>query len=514
MAEVTETRQWSLQQNGIFSFFAKKPIHADIVEMAKKGTFPTKYDGSLAVRARAGTGKTTTIIEAINYAPEAKILLAAFNKKIAEELALKLKNPKAEAKTLHSLGFSYVRRNWDKVRVDNDRSERLVRTLDPSMPDVMANMVKKLAACGKNSAPFPKQSVMEDLAYTFDLIPDEQWDDDGWSVPRIAHLAMQLMDLAAKPDGTVDFDDMVFVPVRNKWVRPWYDMVVIDEAQDMNPTQLLLAQGACKKTGRVIVVGDDRQAIYGFRGADSYSIDRLKNELHATELGLTITYRCPKNVVASVQHLVPDYVAAPTAPEGIYGSASYEQMIEKADVSDFVLSRKNAPLVAVCLRFLRKGKRCMIEGKDVGKNLVAIVRKLKAKSIPDFMEKLTAWEDKQVERLHAVKKKSAEAKIEQVHDQAETLRELATDMAGIPELEARINTLFQETPAGKRDFIRCSTVHKAKGLETERVWGLVETLYPGRGRIGMDKNSIEEQNIEYVMKTRAKNEFYAVTGIG
>jgi hypothetical protein len=89
-------REWSGQQTAIFDWFENG-------------------EGNLVVRARAGTGKTTTILEAITYAPEQTILLAAFNKKIAEELKSKLKNPRAEAKTLHSLGFGFVLRNWNGV---------------------------------------------------------------------------------------------------------------------------------------------------------------------------------------------------------------------------------------------------------------------------------------------------------------------------------------------------------------------------------------------------------------
>jgi superfamily I DNA/RNA helicase len=97
----------------------------------------------------------------------------------------------------------------------------------------------------------------------------------------------------------IDFTDMIFLPVANNWIRPQYDMVVVDEAQDMNTCQLAIAQGLARN--RVVVVGDDRQAIYGFRGADSGSLDRLKDELKATELGLTTTYRCGRGIVALAQ---------------------------------------------------------------------------------------------------------------------------------------------------------------------------------------------------------------------
>lgn len=495
-------RVWSDQQKSIFNFFAKMP----------KFEVPTKqtiFDGNLVVRARAGTGKTTTIIEAINYAPEDRILLAAFNKNIATELSTKLKNPKAEAKTLHSLGFGFVRNNWEGVALDNDRGERLARRIcGNSAPDAVINLVKRLAAIGKNAYPFPEPGDLEDAAYTYDLDPDDWLQDEGWTTDKIAQMAEQVMNLACAKDGTIDFDDMVFVPVRNKWVKAKYDLVVIDEAQDMNASQLILAMKACKPNGRVVVVGDDRQAIYGFRGADSNSIDRLKGELVASELGLTITYRCPKNVVAIASRLVPDYMAAPTAPDGVVSDVGYEKMVELAQVGDFILSRKNAPLASVALRLLRNNKRAMVKGKDIGKGLLSIIKKVRAKAIPDFLDKLTKWEKKQLDRLRQVQKKSAEAKMQNVQDQAETLRVLAQEAKSIKELETRVDTLFQDTPGGEKDYIVCSSVHKSKGLERDRVFVLRETLYPG------GRENIEEQNIHYVAVTRSKAELFMVDGIG
>jgi superfamily I DNA/RNA helicase len=485
-----ETKKWSPQQTSIFNWF-------------KGGR------GNLVVRARAGTGKTTTIIEAITFAPEEKILLAAFNKKIAEELKTKLKNPKAEAKTLHGVGFAFVGRNWQGVRVDTDRGERLARAALPSnAPDSVVTLVKKLSALGKNACPSPDRDTMVDLAYRFDLDPEEELEEAGWTAERIAEASIVAMNKALVKDGTIDFDDMIFVPIRNGWVRPKYNMVVIDEAQDMNAAQLILAMKVCKAGGRICVVGDDRQAIYGFRGADSNSIDRLKGDLVAAELGLTITYRCPKAVVAVAAELVPDYTAAPTAPEGIVRGASYEEMVEKAEAGDFVLSRKNAPLTKVCLKFIRMGRRAMIEGRDIGTGLIALMKKVKGKSVNDFLTRLEKWETKQVAKLQAAGKSGAEKKIEFVTDQAETLRALADAAKSLPDIEKRIKDMFQETGGGKHDYVVCSSVHKSKGLERNRVWGLVETLYPG-GR----KDAIEEQNIEYVMVTRAKNEFVSVTGV-
>lgn len=493
---MVNTKTWSPQQQAIFQEF-------------KSGK------GNVVVRARAGTGKTTTILEGIGYAREGKILLAAFNKSIATELKEKLRNPNAEAKTLHSIGFGIVMNNWKGVKLNDERADKLAERAianTPGRPGSIApgpitGLVRKLAALGKGMCPFGKAQDLEDIAYEFECIPEEGHQNAGWTVPFIAQAAELAMTLAAQHDGTIDFDDMVYVPVRNGWLRGRYDLVVIDECQDMNATQILLAIGICRMGGRIFVVGDDRQAIYRFRGADSGSLDRLKTQLNAKELGLTITYRCPQLVVQEAQKLVPDYQAAPTAPQGAIEELSFDAIHEKAGPGDFVLSRKNAPLAKVCLRLLRHGTRAMIEGKDLGRQLLTVIKNLRAQSVPDFMEKLTIWERLTVERLEATKKKSAEAAIELVHDKAETLRQLAESMDTMADLVKRIETLFTETPNGKADYVVCSSVHKAKGRERDNVFALRDTLYPG------GRQDTEEKNIHYVMVTRAKKKLVWVEGI-
>lgn len=497
---MSEARKWSKQQDDIFYHLSE-------------------HNGHILVRARAGTGKTTTILEGINYAPEDTILLAAFNKKIATELQYKLTNPKAEAKTLHSLGFRTLLRNWNNTALDDERGAKLAAKgmglhnnlgdEDRKAIEPVIKMVKRLASLGKNAAPFPKPGELVDLAYKFEIEPSEEQDEAGWTVERLARAAEQAMHLAAtQRDGTCDFDDMVFVPVRNKWVRGWYELVIIDEAQDMNESQLLLAQALCKRGGRIMVVGDDMQAIYGFRGADSNSLDRLKKQLNAKELGLTITYRCPTAVVESVKHLVPDFTAAPGAPSGKITDATVDQMIQGAQLGDFILSRKNAPLAQMCLKLLKNRKRARIEGKETGRQLINLVKKFSATTFERMYEKLKTWEDRECAKLLATGKESAIQRIELVHDQADCIRALSEDLIKPSDLVKRIEELFEDTPGGVTDFIRCSSVHRAKGLETDRVWLLSETLYPG-GRT----SDQEEKNIEYVANTRAKKELVKVTGL-
>jgi len=75
--------------------------------------------------------------------------------------------------------------------------------------------------------------------------------------------------------GMLDFDDQLYLPLLWKLRLFQNDFVFIDEAQDTNPVRRALAKLALRPGGRLIAVGDPRQAIYGFTGAShEYRIDR------------------------------------------------------------------------------------------------------------------------------------------------------------------------------------------------------------------------------------------------
>jgi superfamily I DNA/RNA helicase len=486
---------WSPQQNAIFDHFGGKP-------------------GNLTVRARAGTGKTTTILEGISHSKDFSILLAAFNKRIAVELQEKLKNPKAQAKTLHSLGFGCCMREWGKLNVSSDKGRAralAIAAVGSDQPKAMISLIAKLHTIAREVLPFAKHpDELDDLAFDFDCIPEDHWHEAGWDTERICEYAIGAMELARSKTDTIDFSDMLYLPVVNGWARPRFDLVCIDEAQDMNACQLYLAQGVVKKKGRIVVVGDDRQAIYGFRGADSDAIDRLKAELHADELPLSTTYRCPKLVVREAQRIVPDYEAAPGCPDGIVRSTDLRQIVSQVEPGNFVLSRSNAPLVKTCLMLLKQSIRARIEGRDIGQRLANITKNISkgadSMALTEFLSRLTTWRDREIAKALKADK---ESRAQLVQDQAETLQVLSEDLENntVTGLKGRIDFLFGDA-AKQHGTVVCSTVHKAKGLEADRVFILRDTLYPGKN----SRMKIEEQNIEYVAITRAMKELVWVNG--
>lgn len=502
-------RRWSPQQDAIFDWF-EHPKYRTI----PTGTGSTTGPMHLVVTARAGSGKTTTIIEGITRAPEPRILLAAFNKRIQEELAGRISNPNAEAKTLHAVGFACVRRYWESIRIadGNRRALSLAEAVcGPAAPDAIKRLVGNLCTKGREINPWAKvQGDLTTIAVEFECVPDDEWIAAGFDLAYVEARALAAMQLAAeqKPVDGIDFADMLYLPVRNGWLQPMYDLAVVDEAQDMTVTQLAIARGVCK--GRIAVVGDDRQAIYAFRGADASSLSRLKDELQATELKLTVTYRCARVIADAARQLVPDLESGPGAPEGrIDQVATVEAAIGLAQPGDFVLSRTNAPLAKVAMAMLRSNKRVKIQGKDIGAGLKALARKLMtgkaATSIPAFLERLVAWELREIERAY---KMDREDRADQARDKADTLRHLTDGVVGPKELETRLETLFTDDPGV--GAVICSSVHKAKGLESKRVFILRPTLYPtpprrnGKPGVLSASRQREEENIEYVAITRAQ----------
>ena len=382
---------------------------------------------------------------------------------------------------------------------DNVEFDRLNRVYDGRLPLEVAGVVLRLVGFCKNL--FVSVPSVNEVLEVIDARDISVEDSMAEAFPdvRLAELAIGVLRESLNRDalGRVSFNDMVWLPVAAGWVKPTFSLVVVDEAQDMNMPQLMMAERACQVGGRICIVGDDRQAIYGFRGAVSDGMHLMKQRLNAAQLGLTITYRCPKSVVALAKEIVADYSAAPAAPEGEVVQTTLSRAIEGLEVGDAVVSRLNAPLMGIALGLLRRGVAARIEGRDLGKQLVMMVKKLKAKSVPDFMKKLAKWGEKQQARVEALGGPYVESKVTLIQDQVMTLAAVAEGAESVDAIIASITDLFEDSENARREAVVCSSVHKAKGLEWGKVVLIAETFK------NKDK-SLEESNIYYVAVTRAK----------
>ncbi len=207
-------------------------------------------------------------------------------------------------------------------------------------------------------------------------------------------------------------------------------------------------------------------------------------EFGAKVLPLSITYRCPKRVVEIAQEIVPDLEAAPGAIDGVVEHATEEKLRRDAREGDFIISRTNAPLVALCMAFLREGRRAHIQGRDIGASLIAFVRNSYCKSVDELRAHITRWRDAELKRL-GEKKNPSEAAMAAVDDKATTLLHLTDGMPTVEAVASRIEQLFADKEDAGRIIL--SSTHKAKGLENDRVWLLADTY---RRRPGVEEDNL------------------------
>jgi hypothetical protein len=182
----------------------------------------------------------------------------------------------------------------------------------------------------------------------------------------VTGLVPQVLVECANRSSVVDFSDMPWLPVMLGLDFPPCDVLFVDEAQDLDPCQHALVRRIAGE-GRLVVIGDPRQAIYGFRGADTRSIETLSGQLSATERGiktlpLTMTRRCPRLHIELARTIVADFESLPEAPAG--------EVVEFADVSatlqpgTMALCRVNAPLVGMCYQLVGDARERGLDGRE------------------------------------------------------------------------------------------------------------------------------------------------------
>jgi superfamily I DNA/RNA helicase len=306
---------------------------------------------------------------------------------------------------------------------------------------------------------------------------------------------LKIMDSCKKDTNRIDFDDMIWFPFVHNLALNKYDYVFIDEAQDLNLAQIDLAVRSCAPGGRVISVGDQNQAIYGFRGADENAIQNIVDRCQSKRMPLSITYRCAKNIVNMAKELVPALEAAETAENGSIENIGESKMLDLVRPGDFILSRVNAPLIKWCLELLKMRVPANIQGRDFAKTLSSLVKKSKSNSIEGFLTWLMNWKEEEVKRLVAIARDTSI-----VEDKAECLIALCEGTASIKDLLDNIDKMFHD--GDDKDRVILSSTHKAKGLERDRVFLLRDTYRPANGQ--------EEANLLYVAITRARKSLFLV----
>jgi DNA helicase-2/ATP-dependent DNA helicase PcrA len=455
----------------------------------------------LIVNALAGSGKTSTGLRMLQYTEGLDVLFVAFNKSIQKELARRAPHH-VTVKTYHSLGFGACKDAYGVGMKDIDK-----RKVYRLLPDILdKNRYKALFPAINNIVSLVKANLEEPSDEVLWQIVDRYGVEVNGDAEVIFEAVRAAIKHCAKTTNKVDFDDMCWLPIVHNLPMHQYDIVIVDEAQDTNKNQIALALKSVKDEGSIIAVGDDFQAIYGFRGADTDAIPNLRKELDADTLPLSITYRCPRKIVefinAGFPHIPLEYWEGNKYDGRIFYWSNSQAMSAWKD-GDMVLCRTNAPLVSPCFSLIRRGVKATIRGRDIGKNLIALVDRMTPQTIVELITNLTTYKDLEIPKLIAANKNSAASALE---DKVDTVIALTDGINTLDGLRDKIESVFTDDSEG----VVFSSIHRAKGLQAERVSILRPDLFPHPyAKQGWEME--QEANIEYVAYTRTQRDLVFVS---
>jgi DNA helicase-2/ATP-dependent DNA helicase PcrA len=482
-------------------------------------TFIQTGSGSAVVIAVAGSGKTTTILHALPLIPsDQSVRLFAFNKGIADELKariapMNLRN--ISASTFHSVGYGAVCRylGLKNINTESNKLRSICRAklswADRSHYEGFICRLVGLAK-GEGIGALKKDSIpnWQELIDHHDLTLDSKEADEGTAIDMARDLMIWSRE-SAERDFLIDFDDQLYLPIFWGLGLPQYDWVIVDEAQDTNPVRREFLKLSLAPGGRLLAVGDPRQAIYGFTGASHDAIELIKDNWEATELPLSVCYRCPTSVVEKAKTLVDYIEPAPGAPEGAVRYVQLSTVLGEFQPSDAILCRNTAPLIDLAYHCIGKGIGCEILGRDIGKGLQLLIDKMKAGDVSELEQRLSDYQAREGAKFRA---KDQQSRLEALNDRVNCIFKVIDNLPEpertLQNLSGALQSLFGD---GEGVRLTLATVHKAKGREWPRVGILQPELMPSRWA-KQDWQRTQETNLMYVAWTRATAELIFLEG--
>lgn len=488
---------------------------------------------SLIVQAGAGTAKTTTLEMIANAMPSSTIALClAFNRRIVDEMEKRL--PKNfQVKSLNGLGHSAWTRTLGKgCSVDEKKLGKIVTQVfrdegyDGSREDW--DTVRALATGAMNRGLVPrgftqKGLVLDNTAFWRELSEDLIGVYEGHLADFTREVILRNIKQAFA--GVISYDDQIYMSTMFGGVFPRYPLVLVDEAQDLGTLNHMQLRRCA--SDRLIVVGDVRQAIYAFRGADSDSINKIRAlRQEWIELPLNTSFRCPKKVVVRQQDHAPGFTAWHTNPDGEVQDwrlphakdeppdpeAEWDWRRLEAEIPEggttAILCRNNGPLLSIAFKLLRSQVGVYMLGRDIGKGLLALSRKLLPEDdlpVKECLTTIQGWMQNEVEKAMQL---GQEEKCDGIEDRASCLLAVlagsgAQNAGG---LRSALSRLFSR----ENGRVTLGTGHRAKGLEYDCVLHLDPWRVPSRwaqkaADEGDKRQLKQEDNLRYVIETRTKH---------
>jgi superfamily I DNA/RNA helicase len=450
----------------------------------------------------AGTGKTTMarLIDRQNRSRR-HILYLTFAKRNCDEAREKDENGNAkfsettEIYTINGAGH----RVWGQTA----RSKLVVNT--GKTFNILGTVIESLSTKGERNEAWEDSSLIINSvgrAKQLGYIPDGV--DSRY--PRLiepsaffagleetpSELTQELIDevlrrsIEAAYGGGIDFDDQIYMPTLFGGAFPTFDDIIGDEWQDFSPINHEMLSQYIKKGARPIAIGDPWQSIYAFRGAVQEGMAKTKARYGMTEADLSVSFRCPSEIVKAVHWRVPHLK---WSREGGDTGKIDRLGIDNIDDDACVICRNNAPLCSLALQLLRAGRGVSVAGTDIGARVVKIMNKLGPETMKQeqVLNAIENWLDDKLR----VRSTTAS-------DTADCMRVFAYFGKTLSEATGYAEYLFKQ-----RGAITLTTGHKAKGLE----WGKVYHLDPFLIRVDKEE---QEKNLSYVITTRSKDRLYEI----
>jgi len=522
--------------------------------------------GNGIIDAVAGAGKTTTLMECVEHIPDINdVLYCAFNTSIRKEIQKKFheRGKSVAVKTIHSLGFQIIR-SFFQVKMDREKYRKIIENADffehlvPEINKLLdihnflsVEQIKALQARRPNlnwdeknalneSAGFVKEATANILAINDKfrltlcesdfasykdmvdhfLLLGEDYSDEELGLYMILHQKLlKEGNSIAISDKIIDYTDMLYLPTLLQLEsKVQYGFVFVDECQDLSRAQLAIVKKYVRPGGRVLAVGDPYQSIYGFAGADSDSFENVKNAFECQPLMLTDCFRCPTSVISLAQSIRQDIKGFKT-DKGVTKYLENRFVLDSLQLGDLVICRHRRPLLSLALKLVNKDIRIHLHPDEVSE----FIGDYKRYFTPSELLKILTEET--IEQFLTVVR---ERNIRQIHKDCDNVDAVLRDMKIKEEMdllkdsldfflkkfkEWQLNTINSILLRLKElmsylgdDAIKISTIHRAKGLENERVFILEYNKLPIKRKLEWE--SIQERNLHYVAVTRPKKELY------
>ncbi len=278
----------------------------------------TSLTGSHLVIAGAGSGKTRTLVYRLAYlieqgVPPEQILLLTFTRKAAQEmlnrasLLLDDSCQQVMGGTFHAMANMLLRRYCRYLGYPPNFT-----ILDQSDAEGIVNLIKSSLNFGGETKRFPSKRVIINIlskAVNKNISVDELVDDEYGHLHDFVDDLVTIRNHYKKfklEHGLMDYDDLLInwrkilrdFPEVQEELAARFSHIMVDEYQDTNPIQAEIVRLMAHGHDNVMVVGDDSQSIYSFRGADFRNImDFPKLFSDTTIIRLEENYRSTQKIL-------------------------------------------------------------------------------------------------------------------------------------------------------------------------------------------------------------------------